>query len=92
MVVPVIAERYRVTRVKAPEMSDHLGQDAPQSISNWNHSRPIVLGGLHMEHIVHSPVGRATFQDVQGRQFARLLNPNSALHQQLQDGPVPKSV
>ena len=43
-----------------------------------------------MQHVIEAPIARSTLEDIQSGQLALFLDPQTALDQELQNGPVPK--
>jgi len=73
-------------------MPDHLRDHPAQSIADGDYPSTIILGGLHVQHIVDATVRHMALQNIKSCQFTRLLNPKAALHQQFDKTPVPERV
>jgi hypothetical protein len=43
-----------------------------------------------VQHVIEAPIARSTLEDIQSGQLACFLDPQTALDQELQNGPVPK--
>ena len=78
--------------MKALHMANDLGDDTPQSVTDGQDTSAVELRGLYMQQIVDAAIGHLALEDVEGREVGGLFDPQSALHEQLKQRPVPEAV
>jgi hypothetical protein len=70
--VPVITEGHFRCAIETLYVLKNLGEDAAQSDANRNHPRTIEFGRLDVQHVVEAAIGKASFEDIERREFAGL--------------------
>jgi hypothetical protein len=90
--VPVVANGHMTGPMKALHMANHLGDDAAQSVADGKDACAVELRGLYMQQVVDAFIWHFALEDVEGREIGCFLNPQSALHKQLEQRPVPEAV
>lgn len=78
--------------MKALHMTNDLSDDATQSIADGQNAGAVELRGLHMQQIVDATIGHLPSENIEGREVGGLFDPESALHEQLKQRPVPEAV
>src|SRR5437660_8644185 len=87
--VPMITNRNRLAVVEAFYVSDDLRQYSTEPISDGDDTSAIKLRRLDMQQIIDAAVGHLSLENVERSQFACLFDPQAALHEQFQQGPIP---
>ena len=88
----MITNRDRFAVVETFHVPDDLSQHPTEPVADGDDTSAVKLRRLDVQQVVDAAVGHLSLENVERGQFARLLDAQPALHEQFQDGPIPKRV
>ena len=90
VMVPMIAGRHGLRAIEALHVADDFGDHAAETVADRDDARAIEFRRLDVEQVVHAAVRELAFEDIERREFAGLFDAEAALHEQLDQRPIPK--
>lgn len=90
MLVATVDQGDVVGAVVAADVTDDLGDRPAELVTDRDDSCAAELAGFDVQQVVEASVGQGPAEHVEGCQLTRLLDPQPAGQQQLQQAPVPE--